>query len=123
MANSLEEQELETFRVSAELERRDAESLRLLRLARSEGLLIGLTPASEFEFLPMECPRCGLVTPMARAEPDQPNEQKIARIVFEQMNNCSIRDPNSQFSEGSGPLRAARAILAAVGNHWAHIPK
>ena len=59
----------------------------------------------------------------SQEQQDQPNEQKIARIVFEQTNNCSIRDPNLQFSEGSGPLRAARAILAAVGNPWARVPK
>jgi hypothetical protein len=53
------------------------------------------------------------------------DEQKIARLIYEQTSNCTIRDPNSQFSDGSGAIRAARAVLAAIGrtNPWAHIPK
>lgn len=43
------------------------------------------------------------------------DEQQIARIIFEQMNNCSICDPDTQFSD-CGPLRAARAVLAAVAS-------
>jgi hypothetical protein len=43
-----------------------------------------------------------------------PSEQNIARIIFEHMENCTLRDPYTRFADGSRALRAARAVIAML---------
>lgn len=64
---------------------------------------------------------------MRLAAQERPDEQAMARVIYEKMTNCTIRDPNSCFSNDSGAIRAARAVLRfdlpPAENPWRHVPK